>query len=147
MPLPLNKLPKNKEEMIARGMKPLQKGTQRTRDIARRGGLSKSPAKKYAQRLLALKQKGLTDITFKRIIDLMEDTESSELEILLFLEKTKTEEMDIKERAAIMKIMLDWHKMKHGTKEHNSKHAIVTIHLTPQEMDTEVHRLLGRKTQ
>ena len=134
--------PKTKEEMIARGMKPFEKGTKRTQDIARKGGKKQSPLKRYTQRLLALKRKGLTDVTYERLVNLMEDRESSELDILLFLEKTKTEHMDNKDRIAILKVMLDWNKMKHGTQENNSKHLVVSLNLTQEEKEKEVLRLL-----
>ena len=129
--------------MIARGMKPLEKGTARTLRIVTKAGKVRSPEKKYAARLRMLKRKGLNDVTFKRIMDLMEDRESSELDILLFLEKTKTDNLDTKERASMLKVMLDWHKMKHGTKEHNHKVATVILHLTPQEKEAEIIRLLS----
>ena len=134
-------LPKTKEGMIARGMKPLKKGSKRAREIGRKGGLVKSAAKSYARRLDRLREKGLTDETYGRIVSLMEDRESSELDILLFIERTKTEVKDVKERNVLTKMMLDWHKMKHGTKENDAKIAVGVINLTPQERKETFIRL------
>jgi len=133
------KQPRTREEMIARGMVGFNSETGRAG--GKKGGKAKTPEKKYAARLRGLKRRGLTDGTYKRIMDLMEDRESSELDILLFIEKTRVEVKDPKERAILLKIMLDWHKMKHGTKENDRKVAVGIIQLTPEERQSNFIRL------
>jgi len=133
------KYPKTREEAIAWGLKPFTSESGRAGGLV--GGRSKSPKKAYAQRLIALRKKGLNDDTYARLINLMEDRESSELDILLFMEKTRAQVLDVKDRAILLKIMLEWHKTKHGTKENDHKVAAVVLHLTPEEKEEHIRRL------
>lgn len=134
-------LPKTKEACIARGLNPFD--SERARAAGKVGGKSKSLKKIYALRLNALKRKGLTSEAMQRIVDLMEDKDSSALDILLYLEKAKsTKDLPIKERIQLIKVMTDWHKLKHGTNEAKVQIQMNTINLTVEEKDDIIKRML-----
>ena len=94
---------------------PIQsRSREEARAISRKGGLVRSENRKVAARLRELKKKGMTDETFKRIYDVATDSESSALDILLFLEKWKNEVKKPMEAVQMGHALVSLHKAKFG---------------------------------
>jgi len=60
------------------------------RAIGRKGGLVRSKRKKWAARLRCMKQKGLTDDVYKKIVAWIEEPESAVLDIYLAIQDMKS---------------------------------------------------------
>ncbi len=101
----------NKETQFKTGSKQVE--------IARKAGLKRTPKKKYMARLRALRNKGLTDDTYKKLVNMMEEPESDILDIKLFLESLK-KDANIKgsEKIRLANALISLHKAHHGEKRH-----------------------------
>jgi hypothetical protein len=81
---------------------------------ASKAGSTKSENRKIAARLRELKKKGMTDDTYKRLYDMATDSDSSALDIMLFLEKWKKELAKPMEAVQMANAMISLHKAKFG---------------------------------
>jgi len=90
--------------------------TERAKTLGRKGGSVSSPAKKLAAKLRELKKKGLTDENYKRVYELMTDSNMSDLDILLFLESMRAKANTISEKEKVARLLLEWRKLRFGTK-------------------------------
>jgi len=102
----------NDENLISLGDRPKAERIA----IARKGGLSRSPKKSYAQRLRFLKKKGLTNENYKRLVDWMEQPDSSVLDILLYIESIKNKCNNATQMNNVARSLIDLHKAHHGDK-------------------------------
>ena len=91
-----------------------QRTTEERRIIASKAGSTKSENRKVAARLRELKKKGMTDETYKRLYDMATDSDSSALDIMLFLEKWKKELAKPMEAVQMAHAMISLHKAKFG---------------------------------
>jgi len=103
-----------------------------------------SPSFKVASRLRELKKKGLTDENAKWLYDMMMDSELASMHILEWLKDIKNLAIldETKDKNAVVKTIMDWYKIKHGTKENDRKVAAVLLILTKEEKELEIKRLL-----
>lgn len=102
-----------------------------------------SPKAKVAARLREMKKNGLTDDNSKFLYDMMMDSEMAAMHILDYIQKLlKSSDKPIEMNAAV-KTTMDWYKIKHGTRENDRKTATIIIHLTPEEKEEEILRLLS----
>lgn len=76
----------------------------------------RSPAKKLAARLRELKKKGSTDEMARYLYELMTDRNVSALDILIQLHYLGRLCKSVKERLMVVRLMIEWHKMHHGTR-------------------------------
>jgi protein-tyrosine-phosphatase len=139
--------------VIPKNAKVLPKGMIRFQDrtpeehykIASAGGRANknNPRSKFAARLRELKKKGVNSETSKRLYEIMTEKESSTLDILMYLEDIKKSGLKPHEKIQLSKSIMDWHKINHGTKEHDKKVAMAIAVLTPEEKEQEIYRLLG----
>jgi len=84
--------------------------------LGRKGGLVRSPRKKYASRLRELKKKGLTCEGYKKLVDIMEEPESSILDIKLFLDTIKGDPIYKNKKIELANAYIKLHQSHHGTK-------------------------------
>jgi len=54
----------------------------------------------------------------------MTESESSTLDILMYLESIKKSGLDAKEKIQLSKSLMDWHKINHGTKENDRRYTL-----------------------
>jgi anthranilate phosphoribosyltransferase len=85
-------------------------------ELGKKGGSVSSPAKKLAAKLRELKKKGLTNENYKRVYELMTDSNMSDLDILLFLESMRAKATTISEKEKVARLLLEWRKLRFGTK-------------------------------
>ena len=105
----------------------------------RKGGLARTPKKKYAARLRELKKKGLTNETVKRLATMLEEPESWVLDIRLFIDSLKAQLKDKPiELAKLLNADINLLKAHHGEKHkiegelnHNVRSIQVNI-IVPQ---------------
>lgn len=97
--------------------------TEEAKRMGRKGGLVKSPAKKWAARLRAMKKKGLTDDNYKRIIAWMEEPESSALDIFMYLESVKKHCNNASQMNSLANTQINLMKAHHG-----EKHKTENVH-------------------
>jgi len=90
--------------------------TERAKELGSKGGSVCSPAKKLAAKLRELKKKGLTNENYKRVYELMTDSNMSDLDILLFLESMRAKASTISEKEKVARLLLEWRKLRFGTK-------------------------------
>lgn len=88
------------------------------REFGRKGGSVKSPRKKYMARLRELRKKGLTNDTYKRIVNKLDEPESWVLDTMLFLDSLKGKLKDkpvelIKLLSADINLLKAHHGQKH----------------------------------
>lgn len=83
--------------------------------LGRLGGLSKSPKKKLAHQLRALKQKG-TDEQYIKTIAFLEESECSTLEIYQYLQMMKEHCKNVHQMGIVVEAMIKLHKIHHGEK-------------------------------
>jgi hypothetical protein len=86
------------------------------RELGSKGGKVRSPKKKWAARLRAMKKKGLTDDNYKRIIAWIEEPESSVLDIFAYLEAVKKECKNASQMNQVAQSLIQLHKAHHGDK-------------------------------
>jgi len=121
---------------------PIKSGEQ-AKMMGRKGGLVSSPAKKLAAKLRELKKKGLTNENYKRIYDIMTDSNISDLDILLFLESMRSKANTISEKEKVGRLLLEWRKIRHGTKlDITSKNLNIDIgmELQPDEIQEIIQK-------
>jgi hypothetical protein len=80
------------------------------------GGSRKTPAKKWAAQLRELKKKGLTDESYQKLVAIMEEPESSALDIFTFLQSIKAKCGTATQMTFLGQALIQWHKMHHGEK-------------------------------
>ena len=85
------------------------------RELGRKGGKVRSPRKKYASRLRELKKKGLTNSVIKRITDILEEPESSILDIKLLLDSFRPG-ISIDPGIKLANAYIKLHQAHHGQK-------------------------------
>ena len=90
--------------------------TDKAREIGRKGGQVKSVRKTFANRLKALKKKGMTSEYAKRITEIFEHPEMSALDIFLFLERAKKDCKTSGQMAMVADKFIQLHKAHHGDK-------------------------------
>jgi len=100
-----------KEDLI-----PLKKGTARARKIARLGGSTKSPKKNFKAKLRELKKKGLTDNTMQRLVELVEDPQSSLIDLRQFIDSIDIRQLNFTQKIQLGSLMISWHRAAHGDK-------------------------------
>jgi|APSaa5957512622_1039677.scaffolds.fasta_scaffold142566_2 hypothetical protein len=93
-------------------------------DLSKKGGTRQTQAKKYAARLRELKKKGLSDDNIRRISDIIEDPACSALDMKLFIENLRTQNLSNVEKIKLGNLMVSWHKSHHG-----EKHGIISTNL------------------
>ena len=86
------------------------------RRLGKKGGEVKSVRKTFANRLTALKRKGMTNEYAKRITEIFEHPEMSALDIFLFLERAKKECKTAGQMAMVADKFISLHKAHHGEK-------------------------------
>jgi len=84
--------------------------------MGRKGGSKITPAKSIAAKLRELKKKGLTDENAQHIYELMTNSELSELDILIQLEKIRSKSESVSEKREAARLFMEWYKLKHGDK-------------------------------
>lgn len=102
------------------------KSSEQAKIMGRKGGLSRSPKKKWAARLRSIKKQGLTDKNYKRLVEWMEEPESSVLDVLIYLESIRAHCKNAREMTHLSKAMIDLMKAHHGdkVKTENVHHVI-----------------------
>lgn len=97
------------------------------RKNARKGGLSRSIKKSQAAKLRWLREKGLKDKSIGELMQIMDDSDISALDQLIFIRAARgitakdsegniISALTFDDRIALMKAMNDWHKQHHGEK-------------------------------
>lgn len=112
------------DNMHAASMANLQPitSTEQARILGSKGGSSKTPAKSLAAKLRELKKKGVSDESVEWIHNTMVSDELSSYNILVLLRSMYAAANTSKERESIARLLIDFHKMRHGTKE--TKHTL-----------------------
>lgn len=112
----------NEQNLIPR---PFKSGEQ-ARRMGRKGGLSRSPKKKWAARLRHLKKKGLTDENYQILYAMMTEKESFVLDNLLYLQNIKKDCKTTGEKANVARILNDLLSKTHGEvlKTENIHHVV-----------------------
>lgn len=83
-------------------------------EMGRKGGLVRSERKRYAARLRELKKKGASNQAIREIVNILEDSESSAVNILLLLEEVKTAVQGRPQQMLqLAQAYLAWHKVWH----------------------------------
>lgn len=90
--------------------------SEEARRIGAIGGRQKTPAKKWAAQLRVLKKKGLTDENYKQIVAIMEEPESSALNIYSYLESIKSKCTSATQMTLLSQALIQWHRIHHGDK-------------------------------
>jgi len=109
----------------------------RARELGRKGGLSKSPKKAWANRLNAMKKKGLTNENYKRIVAWMEEPESSAMDIFLYLESVKKHCNNASQMNAVANSQINLMKAHHGEK-HKAEIVHHVINWSDMFKDAEI---------
>lgn len=91
-------------------------------EIARKGGQAKSPNKSLAAKLRELKKKGIGDETVEWLHNAMTSDELSLYQALVLVRSMASKAQTLKEQEMVTRLMLDFHKIRHGTKE--TKHSV-----------------------
>lgn len=111
------KAKQGQSKAFVKNLKPIRT-TKRAKELGRKGGLVKSPKKRYMNQLNALKKKGLANQRIQKIIDIMEDRKSSTLDIRLYLDAIKgmIQKKEIKKENVIplANALMTWHSKHHG---------------------------------
>lgn len=84
--------------------------------ICKKGGSTKSPRKKIAAKLREMRKKGLTNEASKKLYEMMTNEELSALDMLVFINSIKPVARNCYQKINLGKLMLDWHKLRHGEK-------------------------------
>lgn len=107
--------------MNEQNLQPLNTKTkEEQREIARLGGLSRSPQKKLAAKLRELKKKGVTEDSAKRLYEVMTDPLMTDLDILFFLDSIKLNlasvpKPDPKAQILLSRAYLKFREIRHGS--------------------------------
>ena len=105
-----------------------QRPVSEARAIQSKGGRTPSPKRAIANRLKALRKKGLTDTTALHIWEAMTMPDVSSYDQYMYLKKMESMlSDDPRERAIYAKLMADWHKLHHGDKKKDPDNQTVNI--------------------
>jgi len=117
------------------------------RKIATMGGLANkdNPNSKLAAKLREMKKKGLSNENLQFLYEMMTDSELSSLKILEFILSSIRVSTKPSELNGLIKILIEWYKLKHGTKENNRKIEIKPICLTSEEKEKAIRRLCEKE--
>ena len=97
---------------------PVTKRTPREqRAISSKGGKVRSPGKKLASKIRELKKKGLSNTNAKELLEVMLHSELSILDLRKRMEKLYDDCTDPKEKAVALRLLTEWHKTHHGSKD------------------------------
>lgn len=115
------------------------------RKIAAMGGKANkdNPNSKLAAKLREMEKKGLSEENIQFLYEMMTNSELSLLKILEFILNIIKISKKQSELNGATKLLIEWHKIRHGTKENDLKVAAITMHLTEEEKEKEILRLLG----
>ena len=110
---------------------PLNKRSpEEARAIQSKGGTTKSPQKKLAASLRELKKKGVTDDSISKLCNLLEDPVCSALDIKIFIESIREQQLSSQQKIQLGTLMVAWHKAHHGEKIKN-----LNVNLTSDLID------------
>ena len=84
------------------------------RRIQAMGGAASGKSRSVVMKLNRLISKGMNEETAIRLSEIMHDSNLSSLDIRLFLEKSKSKLKTVDEQMKMGKLLLDWHKQRHG---------------------------------
>lgn len=98
------------------------KNSQEAAEKGRKGGLSRSKNKSIGAELRYLKTKGLDDENSQRLYRLLTDKDADLTNIKAYMESLRGSCKTAKEKALLIKLMIDFNKHVHGTKD---KHELV----------------------
>lgn len=114
-------------------------------EIARSGGKANlnNPNTSLGQKLRYLRENGFTDKTKTRLFELLQNTTFSRMDMLNYLEEVRKQpDLDVETKLKVLAAIRDVSKLIHGTRENDSKHAVLHLQLTDEERQKEVLRLL-----
>jgi hypothetical protein len=94
----------------------------RARELGRKGGSTRTPAKSLAAKLREMKKKGVHDDTIAWLHDTMVSDELSKLNILTWLRAMQGTAKTQEDKVKYARLLLDFHKITHGTRE--SSHSL-----------------------
>ena len=97
------------------------------REMGRRGGAVRSFAKKRAAKLREWGKKRLVNVNFNDVYEIMTDRDLSDLNMLLLLEDMKDEALTLNEQYKYLKLRLEWHKIRHGSKENRDNYVQANV--------------------
>jgi len=100
--------------MTNKNLIPLQKGTERTREIARLGGMKKSSKKSFAAHIREIRKKGLTDRIYKELNILMDDPNVDMVGILIAIHQLDKVNMPSEQKIPLVLLMIKWSKLWYG---------------------------------
>jgi len=102
-----------------------------------------SEAASLGQKLRFLREKGFNDKTKERLFELLKSPAFSRMDMVNYLEEVRKEKgLNTETKLKVLAAIRDVSKMIHGTKENDSKHAVLTLHLSTEEKEKEIERLL-----
>jgi len=139
---------KSKKYPTKKSLKNLIPVTMRSKEEARKisslggRGNKNNPKSKLAARLREMKKNGLSSDNERWLHDMMTDSEMAAFQILDFIKKNLAATGKPAELNQAVKTAMDWYKIKHGTKENDMRTMAVVVHLTPEEKEDEIGRLL-----
>jgi len=90
--------------------------------MGRKGGQVRSTKKRLAAQIREMRKQGVTNKRIQRWLDLMDNEEFSVLEIRKYLDmvmQLALQSKDISKINSVIRLMMDWHKMKHGGKNND----------------------------
>jgi hypothetical protein len=86
-------------------------------EIARRAGSTPTPAvRSIGQKIRHMRQKGLSDESAQQLYDIMMSGDLSSLDTLTIIKSMQNKCKTLQETALLSKLLLDWHKLRHGNK-------------------------------
>ena len=119
--------------MNEQNLRPLPPQThEQLSEWGRKGGKVKSAKKTLGQRLLALKNKGLTDENCQRVYDILTDMDATDLDILLLIEGMRAKAESIEEKDRIARLYIKLREMRHGSKVHSGGDVNVQINIVDE---------------
>ena len=115
---------------------PITKET--ARELGARGGRVKSPAKRLAATLRSLERsKKISPESKQFLLEMMTSDELSSFHILRFLSNTFGKSQTLKDEREAERLLLEWKKMHHGTKETQHKIESVNVNIDVNIEDWE----------
>ena len=100
-------------------LKPLQAGTERTKEIASAGGSVCSEAKSMARRMSWLKRKGMNDVQIQELHDMLTNEDVSDITLLSYIKTLKEmadTDGDFNKVKGVVELLLKWRKERFGSK-------------------------------
>ncbi len=91
--------------------------SEQARELGQLGGQSRSVKKSQAATLRELKKKSLTDVSAKRIVEMIEDRDYSALDILQYLDSLREQCTTVEQKIKLGNLLVAWHKSHHGDKK------------------------------